>query len=260
MMDLHPDDELLSALLDGEEATTAAHVAACDACQTRLDVLREVAEVVADPFEPEAAVGREHRIAMAIAAFRRGRVAPEGVPGHQSDDEQRAAIVLTPRRAGWATKGLPLVAAAAALVVVVAVVVRTSGNGETVGDAVGVPKDERSDAKRNNDGVAGNSSAANDTALPATLGSHDDVASLDRAVRAALPAAGSAPRPATGSIDGSAPDCSDAAAGRSSTSVSFLGTATLEGQPLSVYSYGTRSDPRWFAFSASPACDVVASG
>ena len=45
-----PDDELLSALLDGESAPgDVAHVSTCDVCQTRLASLRRAATAVAAP-------------------------------------------------------------------------------------------------------------------------------------------------------------------------------------------------------------------
>lgn len=256
MMDLHPDDELLSALLDGEDDTTAAHVAGCDSCQARVEVLRAVAEVVADPFEPGAELGREHRIATAIAAMRRGRLAPEG-PFRRTpadEDDTRAAVA---KRVPWVRRGLPLLAAAAGLVIVVGTVARYTGEGETVGSRVGVGRGAER-AGRADGSVAPMKPESH------SLGIHPDAASLNEAVRAQRAfAEDSASGVAATDTEGAATsgtDCSATASRRAGRDVRFAGTALLAGQPVEVYRFGPADNVVWSAFSFPPRCAFVASG
>lgn len=255
MMDLHPDDELLSALLDGEDESSAAHVEGCDACQARLDALRDVAEAVADPFEPGASIGREHRIAAAIEALRRGRLAPDGLPPRRPRADDDNVEHIAPRRP-WTTRGLPLVAAAAALVVVFGVVTRLGSEQRRVGSGVGVSESGGNAAL--SDRAA---STADDAAAPG-LGDHLDAASLDHAIRTRAIArreaegfASGADRQSSGSL-GCASVAEQHVAG---SSPAFAGTARLAGAPVEVYTYGRQGELRWFALSPSPGCEVVAS-
>ena len=49
----HLDDELLSAVLDGEsDVDASAHADACDRCRARLATLRDVSVLVAAPVPP----------------------------------------------------------------------------------------------------------------------------------------------------------------------------------------------------------------
>jgi hypothetical protein len=78
----HPDDERLSALLDGEgRAGDDAHVETCAACGARLAQLRLVAAAVGAPVSPPEPAPRRAAIAAALAAAperHRGEVVPLG--------------------------------------------------------------------------------------------------------------------------------------------------------------------------------------
>lgn len=76
----HPDDELLSAALDGETGPrTVAHLGGCDACLARLDALDRVRHSVAtDPGPTPAAVA--DRVMAAAAAAWAGEQVPATVP------------------------------------------------------------------------------------------------------------------------------------------------------------------------------------
>ena len=67
--DLHLDDELLSAVLDGEaDVEQSAHADACDACRTRLGALRDASVLVATPVPAADPGRRDASIAAALAA------------------------------------------------------------------------------------------------------------------------------------------------------------------------------------------------
>ena len=66
----HPDDELLSAALDGEtDPDTVAHVGGCDACMERLDALDRVRQAVAADPGPAPATVADRALAAATAAW-----------------------------------------------------------------------------------------------------------------------------------------------------------------------------------------------
>lgn len=66
----HPDDELLSAALDGESGPgTVAHLGGCDACLARLDTLDRVRRSVAADPGPTPAALADRALAAAAAAW-----------------------------------------------------------------------------------------------------------------------------------------------------------------------------------------------
>ena len=71
MSDLHPDDEALSAHLDGEEPQVRVHVESCTACTARLAELRRVRAAVGAPVTPPPAWQRDATIARALEAVGR---------------------------------------------------------------------------------------------------------------------------------------------------------------------------------------------
>ena len=71
MSDLHPDDEALSAHLDGEEPQVRVHVESCTACTARLAGLRRVRAAVGAPVTPPPAWQRDATIARALEAVGR---------------------------------------------------------------------------------------------------------------------------------------------------------------------------------------------
>jgi hypothetical protein len=73
MSDLHPDDEALSAHLDGEPAEPRGHVEGCAACTARLEQLRRVRAAIGAPVPPPPAWQRDTAVSRALdAADRRG--------------------------------------------------------------------------------------------------------------------------------------------------------------------------------------------
>ena len=69
MSTTHPDDEQLSAFLDGEaDGDAAAHIAGCADCSARVEALRSVASAVAAPLPQVDPTERDAAIAIALAA------------------------------------------------------------------------------------------------------------------------------------------------------------------------------------------------
>jgi hypothetical protein len=68
MTDAHPDDEALSAYLDGEEPHLRDHIDGCAACVQRLDEFRRIRAAIATPVAEVAARQRDAAIATALAA------------------------------------------------------------------------------------------------------------------------------------------------------------------------------------------------
>jgi hypothetical protein len=88
MTEPHPDDESLSAALDGEDAAAAAHVAACAACLARTDALRATsAAVAADPVAGPPPGLADRAVAAALAAFEAERVATGPTMADPSEGE-----------------------------------------------------------------------------------------------------------------------------------------------------------------------------
>lgn len=68
----HLDDELLSAVLDGEaDVDASAHTDSCDRCRTRLATLRDVSVLVAAPVPVADPAQRDAAIATALSAVDR---------------------------------------------------------------------------------------------------------------------------------------------------------------------------------------------
>ena len=63
MSTVHPDDELLSAALDGEEEGAAAHARTCPVCLGRTASLHAAARAVGAPVPPVAAPVRDAAVA-----------------------------------------------------------------------------------------------------------------------------------------------------------------------------------------------------
>ena len=68
MSDVHPDDEALSAHLDGEEPQLRVHLESCTACTGRLADLRQVRAALGAPVTPPPAWQRDATIARALDA------------------------------------------------------------------------------------------------------------------------------------------------------------------------------------------------
>lgn len=189
--DRHPDDEQLSAALDGEgEADTAAHLRACAACADRLDGLRRASALIGEPVPPPSAALVERAVGAALG----------GVKGSEP-----ATSPPVPMRRRYLAPPLSWAAAAAAAIAVlvgIAALVGPSGDegaevasrttaegrlgtgaaGDTAGAGAPVEEGEQSFAS---DGAA--LSADSDTGFE-DLGPHEDPDTLAAAVRARVEA------------------------------------------------------------------------
>jgi hypothetical protein len=226
MSDRHPDDEALSAHLDGAEPELRAHLDGCPACRARLEALRRVHALVATPVPPPPERQRSAAVAHALDVDRRGR----------------------PHRAtGW------LAAAAAALVVV-------------VGAAVGLAQLRSNDREvRATAGAAKQAdNQLEDTAPAPAVRSLGDLGALedDAALRAAVqPAAAQAfatrsargaetldqtsPAPGTGAAGSAALVCTRAAEALDpgDARVALVATATWLGTPAEVFVFDAAGRP-----------------
>ena len=111
MSTLHPDDELLSAALDGEEEGAAAHARTCPVCRGRMASLQAAAQAVGAPVPPVAVAARDAAVARAISAARAGT--PDRFAGHR--DRPRPLR----RWAPWVAAASAAAAAAVAIPVVI---------------------------------------------------------------------------------------------------------------------------------------------
>ena len=115
----HPDDELLSAALDGHEREAAAHARRCPACGARMTALQAAAQALAAPLPLAAPAVRDAAVRRAV---HEGRAGPSPArPGWAARGWRAGAGRRAPGRARWATLG-----AAAAVAVAVAVTVLLS--------------------------------------------------------------------------------------------------------------------------------------
>ena len=97
MTEPHPDDEVLSAVLDGEgDDAERSHVEGCQACQSRLDDLRAVSRAVAAPVPPPPAAATSAAVDRALA-----EAAPTPAPAGAAPARRR------PRSGGWPAGPIP---------------------------------------------------------------------------------------------------------------------------------------------------------
>lgn len=106
----HPDDERLSAHLDGEAGGEDAHLEGCAQCRARLSELRSVADRVAELPSPPSPTDRERGVAAALGA---------------AAVTSRATVPL-PRSRRWAMP-VGMAAAVVAVALVAGLVVATVG-------------------------------------------------------------------------------------------------------------------------------------
>ena len=182
MNDAHPDDELLSASLDGDaDPATADHLGGCPTCRARLDALDTVRLEVAAP-SPVAADVAERVMAAAVRAWHDERGSSDSVvtplrtaAGDGPAHRRRASSGPPPRRQvpSWV---LGAVAAVVALLVAVPVVLR---DGDDDLDTALAPAAERLQ-----------SSTGDDTAIDGgDLGSLSDQGTLRDQLRSSVPGA-----------------------------------------------------------------------
>ena len=226
MSDLHPDDEALSAHLDGEEPQVRVHVESCTACTARLAELRRVRAAVGAPVTPPPAWQRDATIARALDAV-----------GH-------------PRGARRARAGI----AAAILLVLGAAIGLSQLSHSAKRDAL-----KTTGAAR---GTEAGAAAPSTTAIAATdlgdLGALTDTAALRARVQPTVAQLKAAAPKAAGTVRESAQTgrqcakgdcaerrCVDAARSLDPANVSpaAAGTATWQGTPAEVLVYAVAGRP-----------------
>lgn len=240
-----PDDELVSAYLDGEAPEAAARVEADPALRARLAAFRRVGAAVGAPVEVAAADARERAIARALEA-----AAGEPVV----DLDEARARVRARRRSRW----LPVAAVAAAVLLLVAAVPLLSRLNRDSGDDLAATAAATTSAAGAGDtsSAEGNEVASQEAQERRDLGVVDDEAALRRAVEDALvgqepdavlsasttagATAGDAsnqPGPADSAAPPAACDDSIAALFPDLGAILLTGAATLRGEPVAVYVY-----------------------
>lgn len=186
MTEPHPDDEALSAVLDGEDDDAErAHVEGCPACQGRLDDLRAVSRAVAVAIPPRPAASIDAAIGRALA---------EAPPAPIRRVARRARPDPEPAPTKAKPPMLKLLAAAAVVVVVAgigSVIVITSNhhdaarNSATSATSAAAPSVK---AAGGSEATGAQSSpaprAASAPSTPADLGDQSDPAALVAALRA----------------------------------------------------------------------------
>jgi hypothetical protein len=144
MTEPHPDDESLSAALDGEDAAAATHVAGCASCLARTEAFRATSLAVASDRPGMAAAGLADRaVGAALAAFQAERAGTD--PSAADADRGAGNVVPLPSRSardkdiftsrapaagGRRVPGWLMGVAAALLAVLVAVPVLTRGGDD----------------------------------------------------------------------------------------------------------------------------------
>jgi hypothetical protein len=94
MSDPHPDDEALSAHLDGEAPEVGAHIAACATCGARLATLRRVSGAVGATVTPPTGRQREAAIAAAIESTAGGARSTRWMGGRVAAVAALAIVVV----------------------------------------------------------------------------------------------------------------------------------------------------------------------
>jgi negative regulator of sigma E activity len=240
----HPDDELVSAYLDGEaSAEEIARVDADPALRTRLAAFRQVRAAVGAPVEAPAAADRDRAVARALEAGVRRPVADL--------DDARA------RRARRRSRWVPVASVAAAVLLLLAAVPLLSRLGEDSNDDLAATAAATTTAGAADASAEEGTEAASPQAHERrALGVVDDEAALRHAVEDAL--AGEAPAavfsasttaPAGGGAagDSTQPDAAAPPPATCEESIAVLfpdlgvllltGEATLRGEPVEVFVY-----------------------
>lgn len=275
---IHPDDEALSAYLDGEAdaaelATVRAHLDSCAACRDRINALGAVRDVlqaaartplpIPPPAARDAAIGAALGSDVSIDGARRG-----------GDEPATAAEVLSPPfgRRGRAPRWWAVASVAAALVVAgIALAVSRGANGTKTSAAFKASSPARQSASGLQPSTSGSdlgqltASTARDRIrqavaatrardlTPAPTGPQLAPAGAASASGAGAPAAGAAPVP-----------CLGPAAQRSGVDPSALvlaATATYQGTPAEVLVFQPAGTPTaQFEVMSRAGCGVLTFG
>jgi hypothetical protein len=258
-----PDEELASALLDGEATDAEAHRAAEPDVARAFTAYAEVAGLVGRPVEPVNAEARDAAIAAALAAFDRGETDEPSVTDELAARRPRTRVT------GW------LGAVAAALVVLAGLGLLAglvadddeSSSRETAASptdettAASAPTPFASTSAPGADAAEEATSAAG-AAAPAApyLGDYADVDGLFTAARAdpnarqesATDASGLAVQVPPGAFTGL-----PCAAEAEETSALLLGTATVDGAAATVLLETLGDGTRSIIVLTDPDCDAV---
>lgn len=273
MTGFHPDDDAISAHLDGADPELLTHLRECGPCLARLEAMRAVVRAVAAPpaSPPAPLVERAIQAAIAVAAEppvedgRPQRASADRDPATQS---QASAAAVSRRRRRRMPPPAWIAVAAAAVAVLVAVPALL-GNGRPADEVATVKDNSRAET------TAGAGAPGAFTALAPDLGDHSDPATVvslisaavnpsvasvagDRAETTASPPPGAGPARAMARLDqgasaSGAPPCFGeamaAGQGRLGALV-YLATARWKGVPamVLVFSLDDATDPARHAY------------
>jgi hypothetical protein len=268
-----PDDDLVSAVLDGEATDEErARVAADPVLAARLAEFAAAADQVAEPVAPRAAADRDRAITAAVAEWQR-----------------REDVVVAMRRPHRRHNQHILAVAAAMLVILLAAgfLIAQVGDGTGSGNdtAASGSDDSATDAESASDTVAaeagdtgdGDAAAFDDNATY-SLGAVAD----DEAVRNALVAAGAVNQSTLGTDDGasdavtgttvaSLPEAAPVPGGSDDCQIRLeeadpsldgrlvKASATFAGDPAVVYVFGTADGGRQVTVVTADTCVTLAS-
>lgn len=260
-----PDEELASALLDGEATDAEARRAGEPDVVRAVGAYAEVAGLVGRKVEPATAAARETAIAAALAAFDRGQTDEPVVTDELAARRSRARV------SGW------LGAVAAALVVLAGLGLLAglaadddeSSSNETAASATdetaaaSAPTTFATTAAPSGDAAEESTSAAGGTATGAAyLGDYADLDALFTAARADPVARQEAATDASGlavPMPASAFAALPCAPEAEETGASVLGTATVDGAAASVLLETSADGTRSIIVLAEPDCDAERS-
>ncbi len=238
-----PDDELLSALLDGESAPgDVSHVSTCDVCQARLADLRRVAATVATPVAMPP--GHVREAALTEAALATG-----------TTRRRRTSITPIGRRAAGRRRTSPLSAAAALLVAVLAGgwALSAIGNGGGTTDNLATSADTEAASALPNIGSA---FAADDAGSGASfapldggdLGAVDDIAVVEASYEAAGTQRGKSA--ATSNVECPVPE---------GTTMLFHAALTYRGEPAEAHVVEATDATRSTRILRAADCSLIVS-
>ena len=221
----HPDDETLTAVLDGETGPDdRAHVEGCAECDNRLEQLRRAAALAGTPVPALDELRREAVIRRALAVH----------------DGRRASRSRPP---AWAWSAV----AAAAVVLVAGIAIGQSGGGDggDGDDRVASAPEAAVDADAFSTGASegdGSGGEAADESMAMAAPAGGDLGELAGADLAAVLAPYLERPPAAGD-DLAEPPCHREAAadvGPGAQDIWFVGSGTFEGRPVTVIVLGGR--------------------
>ena len=257
----HPDDERLSAVLDGEgRPDDAAHAGSCPICATRLSQLRSVAAAVGAPV---GAADPQRRAAAVAAAL-----ATAGPAQAREDEQARVVSISRARRPIPLPRWLAAAAVLLLLALAIPAAVRFAGEGG----------DDDSATSATTTMAAGDDSASAEAAPPAELRTTRDAGDLgdidadtnlperldlasaqsaDEAGGATTTEAAGATTTAPTTAAGAAVPCEDAVRTDDPGLGSLLATAeaSFDGDPVAVLAFEAGGEVRVYAVAVD-SCEL----